>query len=421
HAASGDNPGGSVNWLASGKNIMAIGAVTQSKLIAVFSSRGPTKDGRVKPDIVAKGAALFSSVYTGTSWDVARACVVLNVPSYGCAQGTSMSTPVVTGTMALFAEQWKKSNNGARALPLTLKALAIAGAEDLGNPGPDYTYGFGFLNAKNSVDLIVADNGQGKRVKIDSASTGSSFDYPINLTSSQDVRVVLSWFDPEVLPLGVEEVAGKTLVNDLDLKVVGPGSSTTLPYVLDMTHPGANATRGVNNTDNTEEVEIKGAPAGTYHVVVSGANVPQGPTQFVVISSADFTTGPPPCVDATEPNETVATAYGLPDAIDVKAAICSASDVDHFTFQSTTSGSVQITIQSADSPLKATLITNGVSGAPISIGAGSTNGFTVNAPSGTTTYVVRVEANDTLGATGAYTINAKYPIASGPRHRAARP
>ena len=421
HAASGDNPGGSVNWLASGKNIMAIGAVTQSKAIASFSSRGPAKDGRVKPDIVAKGAALFSSVYTGTTWDVARGCPTSNIVNYGCAQGTSMSTPVVTGTMAIFAEQWKKSNNGARPLPLALKALAIAGAEDLGNPGPDYTYGFGFLNAKNTVDLIVADNGQGKRVKIDSASTGSSFDYPITLTSTQDVRVVLSWFDPEVLPLGVEEVAGKTLVNDLDLKIVGPGGSTTLPYVLDMTHPGANATQGVNNTDNTEEVEIKGAAAGTYHVVVSGTNVPQGPTQFVVVSSADFSTGPPPCTDPTEPNETVATAYALPDAIDVKAAICSATDVDHFSFQSTTSGSVQITIQSADSPLKATLITNGFSGTPISIAAGSTNGFTVTAPSGTTTYVVRVEANGTLGATGGYTINAKYPVAAGPRHRAARP
>jgi hypothetical protein len=331
-----------------------------------------------------------------------------------------MSTPVVTGTMAIFAEQWKKTNNGVRPLPLELKALAIAGAEDLGNPGPDYTYGFGFLNAQNSVDLIIADNGQGKRIKIANASTGSSFDYPITLTSSQDMRVVLSWFDPEVLPLGSEEVAAKTLVNDLDLKIVGPDSSTTLPYVLDVTHPGNNATRGVNNTDNTEEVEIKGAPAGTYHVIVNGTNIPQGTTQFVVISNADFTLVPQ-CVDATEPNDTVATAYTLPDAIDVNAEICPATDVDHFKFSATTSGSVQISIKSVDSPLKATLITNGVSGSPISIAAGSTNGFTVNAGSGTTSYVVRVEANGTLGATGAYTINARYPIATGPRHRAAKP
>lgn len=420
HVGTADNPGGSVNWLASGKNIMAVGAVTQTKVIANFSSRGPTKDGRVKPDVVAKGLALFSSVYMGTTWDVAISCATRNVANYGCAQGTSMSTPVVTGTMAIFAEQWKKSNNGARVLPLTLKALAIAGAEDLGNPGPDYTYGFGFLNAKNSVDLIIADNGQGKRIKIDNASTGSSFDYPITLTSSQDVRVVLSWFDPEVLPIGTEDVAGKTLVNDLDLKIVGPDGATMLPYVLDMTHPGANATRGVNTTDNTEEVEIKGAPAGTYHVIVNGTNIPQGPTQFVVIANADITNAPT-CVDPTEPNETVATAYALPNAVDVNAEICPATDVDHFKFSATTSGTVQISIKSADSPLKATLITNGTSGNPISIGAGSTGGFTVSAGSGTTSYVVRVEANGTPGATGSYTINAKYPVAAGSRHRAAKP
>lgn len=420
HAATSDNPGGSVNWLASGKNVMAVGAVSQSKAVAVFSSRGPAKDGRVKPDIVAKGQALFSSAYTGTTWDVARACTFTNISNYGCAQGTSMSTPVVTGTMAIFAEQWKKSNNGARPLPLTLKALAIAGAEDLGNPGPDYTYGFGFLNAKNSVDLIIADNGQGKRIKLATASTGSTFDYAINLTSSQDMRVVLSWFDPEALPLGTEDVAAKALVNDLDLKIVGPDGSTTLPYVLDMAHPNANATRGVNTVDNTEEVEIKGAPAGTYHVIVNGANIPQGPTQFVVISNADLT-AVPVCVDPTEPNDTVATAYGLPDAVDVNAEICPAADVDHFKFSSTASGSVQISIKSVDSPLKATLITNGVSGSPIAIGAGSTSGFTVSSGSGTTSYVVRVEANGTLGATGAYAINARYPVATGSRHRAAKP
>jgi hypothetical protein len=399
---------------------MAVGSVGITKGISGFSSRGPAKDGRVKPDIVAKGQALFSSVYTGTTWDVARNCAALNVTSYGCAQGTSMATPVVTGTMALFAEQWKKSNGGARPLPQTLKALAIAGAEDLGNPGPDYTYGFGFLNAKNTVDLIVADNGQGKRVKIDNASAGSTFNYSMALSSSQDVRVVLSWFDPEVLPLGSEEVADKTLVNDLDVKIVAPDGSTVLPYVLDRTNPGANATHGVNTVDNTEEVEIKGAPAGTYHVVITGSNIPQGPTQFVLVSNADLTAAPPPCVDATEPNDTVATAYSMPSSIDLKGDICSSTDVDNFTFHSTTSGTVQITIKSADSPLKATLITNGVSGNPVAIAAGTTGGFTVIAPTGTTTYVVRVEANGTL-ATGAYTINAKYPVASGAKRRAAKP
>jgi len=420
HAASETATGGSVNWLASGKNILTVGAATQSKAIASFSSRGPTKDGRIKPEIVAKGFGLYSTVYTGTTWEVSHGCAAAVVSGYGCASGTSMSTPLTVGTMALFAEQWKKLNGGVAPLPLALKAIAIAGAEDIGNPGPDYTFGFGFLNAKASIDLIIADNGQGKRVKIDNASTGSTFDYPVTLTSAQDLRVVLSWFDPETLPLGTEDVAGKTLVNDLDLKIVA-GATTALPYVLDPAHSTANATRGVNTVDNTEEVEIKGAAAGTYHVIVTGTNVPQGPSQFVVVSSADLAAATVPCTDATEPNDTVATAYLLPDGVDIRAALCAADDADHFKFSSTTSGTVSIAITSADSPLKATLITNGVSGTPVTINAGATGGFTVTAPSGTTSYVVRVEQNGTLGTTGKYTINAKYPMAAGPRHRATKP
>src|SRR5206468_3374698 len=150
----------------------------------------------------------------------------------------------VTGTMALFAEQWKRLHGGTAPLPLTLKTLAIAGAEDLGNPGPDYTYGFGLLNAQASIDTIIADNAEGKRIKIDNATTGSNFDYPVVLPSSKDLRVVLSWFDPEVLTLGSEEVAGKTLVNDLDVRIVGPDGATTSAYVLDPAHTTANATRG---------------------------------------------------------------------------------------------------------------------------------------------------------------------------------
>jgi hypothetical protein len=333
-----------------------------------------------------------------------------------------MATPVVTGTMAIFAEEWKKLHNGAAALPLTLKTVAIAGADDLGNPGPDYTFGFGLLNAQASVDLMIADNAAGKRIKIDNiAATGSSFDYPIILTSAQDVRVVLGWFDPEVLTLGSEEVAGKTLVNDLDVKVVAPDGSTTNAYVLDPAHTTANATRGVNTIDNTEEVEIKGAAAGTYHVIVNGTNVPQGPTQFVLVSNSDFGTVVPPCTDATEPNDSTATAYAMPNAVDIRAALCSADDADHFAFTSTRSGTVSVAITSADSPLKATLITNGVSGTPITIASGTKGGLTVIAPSGTTSYVVRVEPAGTLGATGAYTINATYPVAAGAKHRATKP
>jgi subtilisin family serine protease len=104
----------------------------------------------VKPDVVARGVNVLSTVPTD---------------NYDRKQGTSMASPVVTGIAALLTEQWRKTFAGANPLPEQLKALILAGADDLGNPGPDYTYGFGLVNAKNAVDLILADGGTGARIR----------------------------------------------------------------------------------------------------------------------------------------------------------------------------------------------------------------------------------------------------------------
>jgi hypothetical protein len=52
------HPFGSIGWAASEKNIIAVGATDQSQTVASFSDRGPARDGRVKPEITAKGVQL---------------------------------------------------------------------------------------------------------------------------------------------------------------------------------------------------------------------------------------------------------------------------------------------------------------------------------------------------------------------------
>jgi len=403
------SPYGSINWLASSKNVLAIGATDGNGGIASFSSRGPTKDGRVKPELTAKGQSLLSTFPNN---------------SYASEQGTSMATPVVTGTMALLTQQWRNttSNPAARANPLMLKAVAIAGADDKGIAGPDVTYGFGFLNAKASADLIIADAGIGKRIRFDTADASTHADYPLTVSNAQNVRVVLAWFDPPALPLGADQVTTSVLINDLDLKVVGP-NGTTLPYMLvqdDACYQNTGAAcqparRQVNTVDNNEEVEIANAAPGVYHVIVDGTNVRQGPQPFVVVAAGgDF---PPDCKDATEPNETAATAYLLQMKTTVSAAICTDSDVDNFKVTTNGIGAVNVTLVTVDSPLTVTISGPGVTTFTKNLAAGSGNGFgTLTTTAALSPVNIEVKANGARGTTGAYTISVEYPTQI-PSHR----
>jgi len=412
-------PYGSVGWMASIKNAMTVGATTGSTQIATFSSRGPTRDGRVKPDVTAKGDPLLSTFPENT---------------YSNLSGTSMATPTVAGTMALFTQLWRNtiSNPTARPNPVMLKAITLAGADDLGVAGPDVIYGYGFLNAKASADLIIADGGVGKRIKLDSAAQGAQFDYPLTVGAGQNIRAVLSWFDPETLTPGTDELTSPVLVNDLDLKIVGPDGSTTLPYMLVSNDPCyANdgtvckaAVKQVNTVDNNEEVEIKGAAAGLYHVVVTGKRVLQSsPQPFVIATTAgDFAPNAPPCVDVTEPNETSETAYGpLTLNTKVNAAICSDTDVDNFRFTTNGIGAVNVTLGTVDTPLTVTISGPGVTTFTKTLTANSNNGFgTLTTTASPSLVNIEVKANGTRGATGVYSITVTYPFQAPPKRHGAR-
>jgi hypothetical protein len=415
HATHGANT--TVGLMASTKNTVTVGALQSDGInIASFSSRGPTTDGRIKPELVAKGTNQFST---------------LPNDSYGELQGTSMATPVITGISGLITQQYRKTfgktPNGA-----LIKTLLIAGADDLGNIGPDYTFGFGLADAKASVDLIIADNGTGSRIRTGTISNGQDVDIPITLSSSQKFRAVLGWFDPEVLltpdPTDPNDdpLANKTLINDLDLRVVDPTGATVLPYVLDMNNPNALATRGVNHTDTTEEVEIANAVPGTYHVIVHGAiGDSRSSTQdYVVVMSGG--TPVAPCTDNYEPNDTQATAFGnLSSGKTITPKICSASDIDYFTFTTNSSATISVTVAATDTPLKVTLSTTSSTITTQTIAANSSATLTTSintfaAPIPNIPLYVRVESNGTVGATGAYSLTPVYTFTSTPRKRSTK-
>jgi Subtilase family len=400
-----ESPYDTIGLVAASKNSLTVGAVASDGSavdIAGFSSRGPAKDGRIKPEVVARGQDVLSSVPTN---------------SYGPKEGTSMSSPVVTGIAALLVEQWRRTNGGADPNPVQLKALLIAGADDLGRPGPDYTFGFGLVNAKTSADLIIADAGTGARVRSFPVAHGSTTEIPVVVSSPQNVRVVLQWGDPAIPLLPGVFIADKALVNDLDVKVVGPNGTEYLPYVLDPSQFEKLATKGVNNVDNTEMVEIANAAPGTYRVVVTGRDVPEGPQTAVIVTNTRTARA---CSDLTENRNNSSDPYGdLTPGQTVNAAICSAGDADFFRFTAAP-GPVSVTVTTGDTALN---VTAGPAGATVitePIPANTTRTITLPNAASQTSYVISVSASGTLGAEPFYSITPNFKAPNAPRRRSAR-
>ncbi|MBS1974039.1 MAG: S8 family serine peptidase, partial [Bacteroidetes bacterium] len=245
-----------------GKNVLTVGAIDNlSYAIAGFSSRGPVNDGRIKPEIVAGGATITSTLPYNT---------------YGISVGTSMSAPTVTGTLGLLYERYKQLHGGANPSSALIKAITCNSADDLGNPGPDYSYGFGMLNARTAVEAIE-NNHYFTGTIINGASQTNS----VTVSSgAQQLKIMLYWNDP-----AATASAGPALVNDLDLTVTGPdGITTHHPLILnpDPAHVTDNAVEGVDSLNNIEQVVINVPSSGNYAITVKGTHVPSASQDYVI-------------------------------------------------------------------------------------------------------------------------------------------
>ena len=222
-----------------------------------FSSWGPTDDGRIKPDISAKGVNMYSS--TGASNG-----------SYANFSGTSMSAPNVSGSLLLLQQHYNDLN-GEYMLASTLRALALHTADEAGfAPGPDYRFGWGLMNTQRAAQVITQD-GTESMIITETLDANDVYTYTFKADGTQDISATIAWTDPAANPLpgGNEDVATPSLVNDLDLRISQDGGVTFLPWVLNAATPTAGATTGDNVVDNVEKIEINTPEAGDYIVRVS--------------------------------------------------------------------------------------------------------------------------------------------------------
>lgn len=282
HEADNFDNGGydSLSNFSAAKNPIIVGAVTDAKAMASFSSWGPCDDGRIKPDVVANGTGLTSSVDSSDS-------------AYASFSGTSMSTPTATGAVGLLIHHMRNSGYGAAYRPpLSLvKALLVQTAEDLGATGPDYQFGYGNLDARAAADLIAADAGGFSRLKHETLANGGSFTYTITLGAPADIRVTLAWSDLNgAANAGGLDDATPALVHDLNLRIES-GATTYRPYKLDVAAPADPATKGINSVDNVEQVVIASAPAGTYTVTIDHAGALLSPQKFSLAASHALAAG----------------------------------------------------------------------------------------------------------------------------------
>jgi hypothetical protein len=268
-----ENDGGAdgfdcLDYLGVCKNVLTVGAVgpltggyTKASDVSMssFSSWGPTDDGRIKPDIVADGVSLTSCTNTSNT-------------AYEVMSGTSMATPNVTGSLGLLLEHQNNLHPDTAIYAATLKAIVINTADEAGaNPGPDYAFGWGLLNTWKAAQLMSLNSqlSGDQLIKQLTINQGVPLSYQVTSNGNEPLKVTICWADypssPAPTSLNPKDLM---LVDDLDLRIVGPGG-TYYPWVLDPSNPSKAATTGDNIRDNVEQVYIQSPAAGTYTIKVS--------------------------------------------------------------------------------------------------------------------------------------------------------
>ncbi len=268
------------------KNVLTIGATnrgTSSNTIASFSSRGPTQDNRIKPNVVAPGVDIWSARNTGAN-------------TYSQMSGTSMATPTANGTVGLMRCYLQEGyyptgtpepqNRISYISAALLRSMAMVSADP--NVGsytvPSFDIGWGRIDA----DSVLYFPGDERKLMImdDTVglATGQFKEIRFRVNSSIPLRACLAWTDTAAAPS-----ANPTLVNDLNLELIAPGGTEYRgnKYSGGQSQPNP----GTWDAVNVEECARINAPdTGEWAIWVGAQNVATGSKQpFAWTITGDIT------------------------------------------------------------------------------------------------------------------------------------
>jgi subtilisin-like proprotein convertase family protein len=264
------------------KNNIVVGAInnmpsytnSNSPVMSNFSSWGPCDDGRIKPDLVAKGVNVSSTTSLGS------------VSATTTMSGTSMASPSIAGGLLLLQQHYNNVN-GNFMLAATLKGLALHTASEAGSSiGPDYRFGWGVLNCTAAAD-VISKNGLTSRIQELTLNPGQTIVLNVRAAGGNiPLMASISWNDPAgTTNNGIIDSRLPALVNDLNLRL-SKGEDLFFPWKLDPANPANAATKGDNLVDPFERVEVMNA-SGSYTVVISHKGSMATPQKFSLIVSGE--------------------------------------------------------------------------------------------------------------------------------------
>lgn len=290
---------GTIGSPSTGKNVVAVGASIHGTYdptcVAIFSSRGPTNDGRIKPDVVAPGLFTVSAATNR----------VVPGPSCGNAQssGTSMAAPTAAGLGALvrqyftdgyYPSGFARPTDTFEPTAALVKAMLIASAVDLSTMGcqadpiPSGDQGWGLIQ----LDTALAFPGDDHRLLVDDHLEGfdTPGDQPVSIQVAVNepgpVKVLLVWTDAPSSSL-----ATVNLVNDLDLVVRGPNG-----VFMGNAFLGGHSVEGgkPDRINNVEAVYLPEAEKGVWTIEVGPHAIPVPAQDYalVVTGPIRFDEGP---------------------------------------------------------------------------------------------------------------------------------